>query len=102
MNPQNKAFLDQHRDVYEEVIRAKTATKAGKVKADLIRILREEFIPGYVVMEDCVSCLFDVVRTLYQRYDRWLEENAAHTAGCNTLKAVTAECEPKRRGRRRK
>jgi hypothetical protein len=74
MNQENKQFLDEHRFVYDEIIKAETAKKANLFKTDLIRILREEFYPGYAVTEDCVSCLFEVVRLLYTKYDQWLKE----------------------------
>lgn len=77
MNPENKIFLDDHRFVYDEILNAQTAKKANAFKTDLIRILREEFYPGYAVTEDCVSCLFEVVRLLYTKYDQWLKDQEA-------------------------
>jgi hypothetical protein len=74
MNQENKQFLDEHRFVYDEILNAQTAKKANIFKTDLIRILREEFYPGYAVTEDCVSCLFEVVRLLYTKYDQLLKE----------------------------
>lgn len=71
MTQANYNFLENHREVYDEVVNAQTAFKANRVKDDLLRIMQEEFMPGYIVMDSCVSCLFDLVRLLYQRFDKW-------------------------------
>lgn len=43
-------------------------------REDMVRVLREEFWPGYTYDEWCGSCVADMVRTLYTRYDKWLSE----------------------------
>jgi hypothetical protein len=72
MKRENKVFLDNHRDAYTEILKAQSAKKANGVRNDFVRIMREEFIPGYVISFDCGSCLFDLVKLLYQKYDAWL------------------------------
>ena len=73
MKPENKAILDANRHHYE------TATKAGYVKhfnarekEDLLRVMQEEFQPGYHYDMWCGPCIFDFIKLIYQRYDAWL------------------------------
>jgi hypothetical protein len=73
MKPENKAILDANRHHYE------TATKAGyvkhfnaKEKEDLLRVMREEFQPGYYFDMWCPPCVFDFIKLIYQRYDAWI------------------------------
>lgn len=72
MKKENSEFLDAHRDALTQIQRAQTCVKANAIKSDLLRILQEEFMPGYVMREDCVSCLFSMVPLLYRRYDEWV------------------------------
>jgi hypothetical protein len=74
MKAANKLFLENNRDAYNEILNAQTATKANRVKYEFARIMREEFIEGYVITFDCGSCLFDMVKLLYQRFDKWIAE----------------------------
>lgn len=71
MKQANSDFLEQHKDCYTEVVNAQTATKANKIKQDLFRIMKEEFLPGYSYTDDCGSCLFDMVNLLYRYYNGW-------------------------------
>jgi hypothetical protein len=79
MKAANKLFLENNRDAYDEILNAQTATKANRVKYEFARIMREEFIGGYVITFDCGSCLFDMVKLLYQRFDQWLAEQPKET-----------------------
>lgn len=71
MNQSNIDFLEANRDAYTEIVNAETATKANKIKADLFRIIKEEFLPGYSYSDDCGPCLFDMTRLLYRYFDEW-------------------------------
>lgn len=73
MKPENQALLDANRHHYD------TITKAGYVKHlnaherdGMVRVMREEFQPGYNTDLWCAPCVFDMVKLLYQRYDAWL------------------------------
>lgn len=73
MKPENKAFLDANRHHYDTII------KAGYVKhlnaherERMVRVMNEEFQPGYTADLWCPPCVFDMVKLLYQRYDAWL------------------------------
>lgn len=72
MNILNQQFLQTNRDAYTETINAGTAKKAFAIKNDLLRIIREEWFPGYVYNEDCGPCIFDLVRIVYRQYDEWV------------------------------
>lgn len=74
MTQTNADFLFDNYDVILEIRNAETATKANKVKGDLLRILREEFLPGYSFTDDCGTCLFDMSKLLFRYYDQWKEE----------------------------
>lgn len=74
MKEANKIFLDQNRDCYDEVVRVETAQKASLIAGDLLRVLNEEFLPGYVYSGTCGPCLFDMVKILYRHYDSWIKE----------------------------
>jgi hypothetical protein len=74
MKPENKAILDKNRSHHL------TATKAGFVKGfnarekeELLRVMREEFQPGYTTDMWCSPCIFDFIKLIYKHYDAWLE-----------------------------
>lgn len=79
MKQSNADFLESNRDCYNEVVNAQTATKANKIKGELYRIIKEEFLPGYVYRDDCGSCLFDMVNIIYRKYDDWKASQPAAT-----------------------
>jgi hypothetical protein len=43
-------------------------------REDMLRVLREEFWPGYTYDEWCGSCVADMVKEVYSRYDKWKAE----------------------------
>jgi hypothetical protein len=73
MTQANIKYLEDHRNVVDEIVNAQTATRANAIKGELLRIMKEEFLPGYVILDSCGSCLFDLVRQLYARFDKWKE-----------------------------
>lgn len=76
MNKINADFLEQNRDCHTEIVNAQTATKANKIKGDLYRIIKQEFLPGYSYSDDCGPCLFDMTNLLYRFYDEWKAKQA--------------------------
>jgi hypothetical protein len=75
MKPENAAFLETHYDCYTEIMKAETATKALPIRFELLRIMKEEFYPGYAYDDACGDCLFNMVRLLYKKFNEWLEAN---------------------------
>lgn len=73
MKPENKKFLDDNRHHHD------TLTKAfylkglnGNEREGMVRVMREEFQPGYTVDLWCPTCAADMVIHLYRYYDNWL------------------------------
>lgn len=75
MKPENKAILDANRCHYETAIKAEFVKGFNsREKDDLLRVMREEFIPGYTTDMWCSPCIFDFIKLIYQLYDKWLAE----------------------------
>jgi hypothetical protein len=75
MTPSNIATLDKH---YHHWL---TLRDGGYLRGlnvhertDMHRVLQEEFWPGYVYDEWCGSCVADMVKEVYSRYDKWKAE----------------------------
>lgn len=85
MTQANIDFLESNRDCHTEIVRAQTATKANKIKGDLLRIMKEEFLPGYSFSDDCGSCLFDMTNLLYRLYDQWKAKQPIASADNNPV-----------------
>jgi hypothetical protein len=90
MKPENIEFLEKHfiepypshmmngTNAYQEIVRAETDFHARLILNDLLRIMHEEFYPGYQINPDsCISCLSDMVKLMYRRYMEWKEANPA-------------------------
>lgn len=75
MTPSNKTRLDELYGFWRTLRDAQYMRGMNyREKADMLRILREEFWPGYTYDEWCSSCVVDMVKALYTRYDKWLSE----------------------------
>ena len=84
MKQGNKEFLDAQRFHY-------TTMKASGVlrgidhftRQEMVRVMSEEFQPGYSNPGDCAPCVFEMVDRLYRLYDAWITSqpvNPAHIA----------------------
>jgi hypothetical protein len=101
MTQANIKYLEDHRNVVDEIVNAQTATRANAIKGELLRIMQEEFLPGYVILDSCGSCLFDLVRQLYRRFDEWKAQNMATLEKVKaSFPAATKEVKPKHHKRR--
>ena len=73
MKAANKEFLDAQRFHY-------TSMKASGVlrgldhftRQEMVRVMSEEFQPGYSNPGDCPPCVFEMVDRLYRLYDAWI------------------------------
>lgn len=75
MTPSNKTRLDELYGFWRTLRDAQYMRGMNyREKSDMLRILREEFWPGYTYDEWCSSCVADMVKALYTRYDKWLSE----------------------------
>jgi hypothetical protein len=80
MNPANKAVLDDYRRFHD------TLTKAGYLmglsgseRSEMVRIIREEWMPGYATDLWCGPCVANMVLLCYRYYDDYLAKEAAKT-----------------------
>jgi len=73
---QNKAVLDAHEHFYTTFMRSQTITGlSATVKNDLLRVMREEFWPGYSYDEWCPHCVGAFLQQVYAKYDDWKKAN---------------------------
>lgn len=76
MKTENRKFLD---DNYHHWITLRDAFYIrhldGNTRSNMMRIMAEEFWPGYTSDLWCPTCVADMVKLLYQRYDKWILEN---------------------------
>ena len=74
MKPENTAYLEAHRGIWTMYERAKIITHMDQsVKDGLLRVIREEFDPGYLVNMWCGVCVVDMLKYVYTQYDKWLK-----------------------------
>lgn len=76
MKAENKAYLDANRHYYTILIQAGIIKHLdGHTRENLLRIIREEFAPNYLINLWCQSCIADLLKFAYMQYDKWLAEN---------------------------
>lgn len=79
MNPENKKFLDDNRHHYEGFVKAQYLSHFDNATRDrLLQVVQQEFAPGYQANLWCSSCVADLLKFAYQRYDDWLSKNVGH------------------------
>lgn len=72
MKPENKAFLEEHRSLWITLRDAQYLRFPHQgIKDGLVRIMREEFRPGYTVDLWCSHCVATMVREVYQEFEKW-------------------------------
>lgn len=108
MTPSNKATLDKHYHHWRTLRDAQYLRGLNiHEREDMVRVLREEFWPGYTYDGWCGSCVADMVRTLYTRYDKWLSEQpppepepiiVAASFPVNDKPEIGQQIDPDRRG----
>lgn len=70
MKPENKQFLDDNRHFHDTLIKAfyMKGLNANQ-REGMVRVMREEFQPGYSTDLWCPPCVSDMVKLLYRLYD---------------------------------
>lgn len=96
MKQNNIRFLEQHRNCLDEINQAGTATRANKIKHELHRIMKEEFLPGYEFSDSCGDCLFNMTRLLYRKFDEYMT-TITDTAPMQVTDNFPVHSKPKRR-----
>lgn len=72
MKPENKAFLEANRTHWITLRDAFFIRHLdGHTRSEMQRIMGEEFRPGYVTDLWCQTCVADMVRALYQEFEKW-------------------------------
>ena len=75
MKPENKSFLDEHRGVYEMLIRAGEVKHLdGHTRERMRQVIHEEFAPNYLVNLWCGECIAEMIKYLYVQFDKYLKE----------------------------
>lgn len=70
MNQSNSDFLDQHRSVYTTLVNAGFIQNlTNEVRQDFLRIIREEFSPGYLCCLHCGGDVAAMVKYAYTQFD---------------------------------
>lgn len=76
MKPENKQILDALEHFHTTFIRNQTIQGLTvQNKADLLRVMREEFWPGYTYDEWCGDCVGRFLITVYRKYNEWKAAN---------------------------
>ena len=73
MKAGNKDFLDDQRFHYTNMKNSGVLRGLDHfTRHEMVRIMGEEFQPGYSNPGDCPPCVFEMVDRLYRQYDEWL------------------------------
>ena len=77
MKPKNKAFLEANRHHWITLRDAFYVRHLdGNTRSEMQRIMGEEFRPGYTADLWCSVCVADMVRALYQQFEKWEAKQA--------------------------
>jgi hypothetical protein len=72
MNPANKAKLEEYRQYWLTLKNAGYMMGlSGNVRDNMVRIMGEEFRPGYTADLWCPPCVADMVTALYFEFEKW-------------------------------
>jgi hypothetical protein len=75
MKPENKAFLDANRGIYDMLmLSGEIIHLDGHTKFKMIDVIREEFNGGYLINPSCGECVIAMVKLAYEQYDKYLKE----------------------------
>lgn len=78
MKANNRKFLDEQRGVYNTLVNAGFIMNlSNETRQELLRIIREEFSPGYLCCMHCNADVAAMVRYVFVQYDAFLAANPA-------------------------
>ncbi len=87
MNPANKATLDALEHFHTTFQKDKTISGLTQQnKTDLLRVMREEFWPGYTYDEWCPHCAVKFLQDVYRKYNEWKADNIEPVAEVAKIK----------------
>lgn len=73
MKPENITFLEQHRGIYDMLIRSgELRHMDGNTRDGILRVIKEEWSPTYMINLWCGECVCDMVKHAYNWLDKYL------------------------------
>lgn len=69
MLPQNIKRLEKYRSKYETLLKDNTLHMTPEERAEVIDVIRQDFLPGYTVMEWCGHCVADMLKLAFREMD---------------------------------
>lgn len=73
MKLENREFLDTNRHHYTTLVNAGYVQHLDQhTRENILRIIHEEFAPGYLAQLWCQSCVADLIKFAYVQYDKWI------------------------------
>jgi len=69
MSPKNREKLEQYRGKYNTLIADQTLNLQPHERQDIINVIRDEWNPGYTVMEWCGHCVAEMVKMAFRNLD---------------------------------
>ena len=72
MKPENKKFLEDNRHHWITLRDAKFCRHLdGNTRSGMMRVMSEEFRPGYTADLWCGTCVAEMVKQLYHEFEKW-------------------------------
>jgi len=98
MKAANILTLEKHRHFHDTLIKAHYVKGLNYIeKEDMLRVYREEWAPNASPDLWCGECLADFIKDLYNRFDKYLENNPQPIIGYTdgVGEAIQIPSEPK-------
>jgi hypothetical protein len=70
----NRDKLEKYREKYNTLVKDQYLNLSPEERAEIIGVIRAEWLPAYTVMEWCGSCVVDMMKLAF----RMLDENKQH------------------------
>lgn len=77
----NRQRLEKYRQKYNDLVNHQFLNMEPGERAEVIDVIRKEFIPGYTVMEWCGHCVADMLKLAFREMDSRpeIKTNDIHT-----------------------
>lgn len=76
MRPENKKFLEDNERTWITLRDAGYMIGLdGNTRSEMVRVIREEFQPGYATDLWCPPCVADMVTLLYRYFNEWRDKH---------------------------
>ncbi len=74
----NRDKLEKYREKFNVLIKDQTLNLSPEERAEIIGVVRAEWLPGYTVMEWCGSCVAEMMKLAFRLLDE-TPKNDIHT-----------------------